>query len=221
MNFTNLLYKIQRDSPSTAPETIILPTGKVLYEIDLSTRTIHGPETLSVQSDHYAETVYFLVDRYYDNMDLAQTNCVVQYVSSGESYVYAVPFCDVTTYEGKMIIPWTISASATKNSGVIRYFLRFYLVEGITSSETNEIIDAKFTYSLSTLTAQSTVLKTLSAENFVSEDEVLGIDVEMPERYFELVDIMAQMVDNSTIYWIEASSVPPSQQEEATDGETP
>ena len=171
-----------------------------MYEIDLSTRTIHGPETLSVQSDHYAETVYFLIDRYYDNMDLAQTNCVVQYVSNGESYVYAVPFCDVTTYEGKMIVPWTISASATKTAGTIKYFVKFYLVEGITSPETGEVIDAAFTYSLNTLPATSTILKTLPAADFIKEDETLAL----PERYFELVSIFAQMVDNSTIYWNEA-----------------
>ena len=200
MNFTSLLHKIQQDSSSTvAPETIVIPSGKELYEVDLSTRTIHGPETLSVQSDHYAETVYFLIDRYYDNMDLAQTTCVVQYVSNGESYVYAVPFCDVTTYEGKMIIPWTISASATKNAGTIRYFIKFYLIEGAYVSEEEDT--THFSYSLNTLTATSTVLRTLASEDFVSEDEVLGFNVEMPERYFELVDIFAQMVDNSTVYW--------------------
>ena len=205
MNFTSLLYKIQQDSSSSdvAPETIVIPTSQKLYEVDLSTRTISGPETLSVQSDHYAETVYFLVDRYYDNMDLSRTNCVVQYVANGESYVYAVPFCDVTTYEGKMIIPWTISLSATKNSGTIRYFIKFYLVESI--YEVGEE-NAKFTYSLNTLPATSTVLRTLSADNFISEDEVLGIDLQMPERYLELVDIFAHMVDNSTIYWNEVGS---------------
>ena len=205
MNFTSLLYKIQQDSSSSdvAPETIVIPTSQKLYEVDLSTRTISGPETLSVQSDHYAETVYFLVDRYYDNMDLSRTNCVVQYVANGESYVYAVPFCDVTTYEGKMIIPWTISLSATKNSGTIRYFIKFYLVESI--YEVGEE-NAKFTYSLNTLPATSTVLRTLSADDFISEDEVLGIDLQMPERYLELVDIFAHMVDNSTVYWNEVGS---------------
>ena len=200
MNLTNLLYKFQQDASSSAPETIVIPTSQKLYEVDLSTRTINGPATLSVQSDHYAETVYFLVDRYYDHMDLAQTNCVVQYTTNGESYVYAVPFCDITTYEGQMIIPWTISLSATKNSGTIKYFIKFYLIEKIEDEEPG------FTYSLNTLPATSTVLKTLSADDFISEDEVLGIDVELPERYLELVDIFAQMTDNATIYWNEAGS---------------
>ena len=208
MNFTKLLHSLEKNSPlntATAPETIILPSGKELYEIDLSSRTIHGPEVLSVKSDHYAETVYFLVDRFYDNMDLAKTNCVIQYVSQGESYVYAVPFCDITTYEGKMIIPWAISASATQHSGTIRYFVKFYLTEGVFDTETHSLIDAKFVYSLNTLTATSTILNTLSSDNFVSEDEVLGMNVEMPERFFELVSVFAQMVDNSTIYWNEAA----------------
>ena len=188
MNYKSLLYEIQEASQQgPTPDTIIIPSNKQLYEIDLDARTIHGPETLSVQSDHYAETVYFIMDRYYDSMDLAQTSCVVQYVSNGNSYVYAVPFCDVTTYEGKIIIPWTISASATQVSGNVKYFLRFYLMD-----ET-----AEFTYSLSTLSATSTILKTLSQQEFVDEDETL----ELPERYFELVNTFMQMVDNATIYW--------------------
>lgn len=194
MNLTNLLQDILQDktSPGMAPETIILPTSQKLYEVDLSTRTISGPETLSVQSDHYAETVYFLVDRFYDHMDLSQTNCVIQYVINGESYVYAVPFCDITTYEGKMVIPWSISLSATKNSGNIKYFMKFYLLE---KESNNEV---KFTYSLNTLPATSVVLKTLSNEDFAEkENEVL----ELPDRFLELVETFSQMVDNSTVYW--------------------
>ena len=150
----DVLQQIQQNnmpSPSEsgqlpAPETIIMPTSQKLYEIDLSSRTISGPETLSVQSDHYAETVYFIMDRYYDHMDLAQTNCVVQYVSNGESYVYAVPFCDTTTYEGKIIIPWTISLSATKNSGNVRYFIRFYLLERGSGEDIKFIYGMNYVY---------------------------------------------------------------------------
>lgn len=204
MNYKSLLYEIQESMlASPTPETIILPTGKQLYEIDLSTRTINGPETLSVQSDHYAETVYFLVDRYYDSMDLAQTNCIVQYVTNGQSYVYTVPFCDTTTYEGKMIIPWTISASATENAGLVQYFVRFYLIDEASirdaSSGEQDTTNAQFSYSLSTLTASSRVLKTLPQEDFVNEDSAL----KLPEKYFEIIDIFSRMVDNSTVYWIE------------------
>jgi hypothetical protein len=62
-------------------------------------------------------------------MDLAQTNCVVQYAIGDNSYVYAVPFCDISTYEGKIIIPWTVSISATQEAGIVKFFVRFYLID--------------------------------------------------------------------------------------------
>ena len=194
----DVLQQIQQNNtPSSsqlpAPETIIMPTSQKLYEVDLSSRIISGPETLSVQSDHYAETVYFIMDRFYDHMDLAQTNCVIQYVSNGESYVYAVPFCDITTQEGKMIIPWTISLSATKNSGSVKYFIKFYLIENDFDGE------AKIVYSLNTLPATSIILKTIISENFIEEDK----ELELPERYFEIINTLTKMIDNSIIYWNE------------------
>lgn len=194
----DVLQQIQQNNtPSSsqlpAPETIIMPTSQKLYEVDLSSRIISGPETLSVQSDHYAETVYFIMDRFYDHMDLAQTNCVIQYVSNGESYVYAVPFCDITTQEGKMIIPWTISLSATKNSGSVKYFIKFYLIENDFDGE------AKIVYSLNTLPATSIILKTIISENFIEEDK----ELELPERYFEIINTLTRMIDNSIIYWNE------------------
>jgi len=76
MNYKNLLSTIHNASIYSTSD-IVVPSNKQLYEIDLNTREIKGPETLSVQSEHYAETVYFVVDRYYDRMDLAQANCVV------------------------------------------------------------------------------------------------------------------------------------------------
>ena len=110
MNYKSLLSEISNAvSASSVVDKLIVPSNKQLYTIDLETREVEAPEILSIQSEHYAETVYFLVDRYYDNMDLAQTNCVVQYAIGDNSYVYAVPFCDISTYEDKIIIPWTVS----------------------------------------------------------------------------------------------------------------
>jgi hypothetical protein len=38
---------------------------------------VEAPPVLGVKKDHYAETLYFSVDRYYDNMDLASTTCLI------------------------------------------------------------------------------------------------------------------------------------------------
>ena len=107
MNYKSLLYEIQNASTQgPTVDTIIVPSNILLYNIHLDTREIDAPEYLSVQHEHYAETVYFVVDRYCDNMELAQTTCVVQYVTPDEeSYIYAVPFCDTITFPDKIIIP--------------------------------------------------------------------------------------------------------------------
>jgi hypothetical protein len=49
-----------------------------------------------VQKDHNAETLYFILDRYYDNVDLATMSCIVQYQNASKDkassgYIYAVP----------------------------------------------------------------------------------------------------------------------------------
>ena len=83
---------------------ILLPVDEKIYNIDLDNRSIEAPEFLSLQTDHYAETVYFLVDRYYDNMDLADTICTVQYQNEKDKdgRIYLVPFFDITTYKRKI-----------------------------------------------------------------------------------------------------------------------
>jgi len=63
--------------------------------------------------------------------------------------------------------------------------------------------NAKFSYSLSTLPATSQILKSLPQKNFVEEDTVY----ELPERYFELINELNALVDNATIYWIEAKDL--------------
>lgn len=216
MNYKSLLYEIQAAKINRGPgiDAIIVPSNTQLYNVDLKTRTIDAPENLSVKTEHYAETVYFLVDRFYDSMDLAQTNCVIQYVTSEGSYVYNVPFCDVTTFVNgvtnddgvvidpspKMIIPWSVSSSATKNAGTIKYLIRFYLIDE------NSVLDdqgnptkpeeAQLSYSLSTLTAKSKILDTLPLE--VVEEEY---NIETGTKFLELVNVINQMVDNAIIYW--------------------
>jgi hypothetical protein len=56
---------------------ILLPSDENVYEIDLNKRTINAPDFLSVKEDHAAETIYFLVDRFYDNMDLSTAACII------------------------------------------------------------------------------------------------------------------------------------------------
>lgn len=194
MTYKNLLSSIKNAAIQTTT-TVDMPSNKQLYEVDLNSRTINGPATISVQGEHYAETVYFLVDRFYDNMDLAQTNCVIHYVINNKSYVYAVPFCDGRSYDGKLIIPWNISMSATQTSGTIQYFIRFYLID---DSE-NDSEDFYYIYNLNTIPASSRVLTTLSQYDFVEEDNTLNL----PTYYEELINNLTSMVDTATVFWVD------------------
>lgn len=205
MNYKSLLYEIQNASTQgPTVDTIIVPSNILLYNIHLDTREIDAPEYLSVQHEHYAETVYFVVDRYYDNMDLAQTTCVVQYVTpDNESYIYAVPFCDTVTFPDKMIIPWCISGSATSLSGTVKYIVRFYKIdEQSVIGENNEYdpSGAEFSYSLSTKPASSKVMYGLPIEGILDEE---NYHIETNNRFYEFLNVVNQMVDNATIYWID------------------
>ena len=60
-----------------------LPLDEPMFEIDANSRKINVDATpfkangLSVQGDHLAETVFFKIDRYYDTMDLMNTDIYV------------------------------------------------------------------------------------------------------------------------------------------------
>lgn len=83
-------------------QALLLPKDEFIYEIDLNTRVIKAPIYLGVEKDHKAETIYFLTDRFFCGIDLANTSCLVQYVNAlGEGRFFPVPFYDVTTYSGR------------------------------------------------------------------------------------------------------------------------
>ena len=145
------LFKINENGniPSLA---VLLPKTENIYNIDLNSRTVEAPEFLSVLDDHDSETVYFIVDRFFDNMDLSTTACVIQYINANkEGRIYAVPYYDIETYHAsnKMLIPWCIDGEATKAAGEVTYSIRFFKISD----------DGKYlVYNLNTLPATSKVL---------------------------------------------------------------
>ena len=141
-----------------------MPSDERTFDVDLSKREISVPTFLSVSKDHRAETVYFLVDRYYEYKDLAQTSCMIEYINAaGEGGFYPVPFYDISSYpryfdenevahEAKMLIPWCIEGDVTKAAGAVQFVLRFYELD-----DANE----KFVYNIRTKVATGQVLNGL------------------------------------------------------------
>jgi hypothetical protein len=103
-----------------------LPTADNIYNIDINTREIDAPRFLAVEKDNISETIYFIVDRYADYMDLATTCCVITYTNAAKNTrTYAVPFYDIYTFgdNKKMIIPWCLDAGVTEAPGVVEFAL--------------------------------------------------------------------------------------------------
>ena len=160
-------------------------------EINLDTRKIQAPEFLSVEKDHQAETVYFCVDRFYDNIDLSTKTCLVQYINAaGEGRIYPVPFMDITTKakEDKMIFPWVIGREATKEAGVVKFSVQFYEVDPITKL---------FTYNLYTQPATSKVLYGMQT----NDDEAYDYPADFLQ---EILDRVSRIEGNYHLYWVDA-----------------
>lgn len=164
--YYSYLHQIQSNNP---PTLALIPRKEKTYEINLNTRIVETPEFLSVEKDHASETIYFLVDKYYDYMDLSTTICVIQYINAaGEVKIYPVPFYDVQTYgaEQKMLIPWSISAGAAAAAGTVKYALRFYRL--------NETGTA-FEYNLTTIPTTSKILHGMDAQALAPDDYALSV----------------------------------------------
>lgn len=174
--YARLLWKIQDQNPPTT--ALLLPNSEKMIEVNLNTRVITSPEYLSVATDHRAETVYFVMDRFHDNVDLSEMNCIVEFVNADKkSGLYVVPFIDKDTLNQKIIVPWLIEGLATAKAGTITYSLKFFQVQKDNYS--------KFSYILNT---QQAVSKILEGNNFDGTAVQSDVEKMMGSTMEELID---------------------------------
>ena len=139
-----------------------LPSDEPRFIIDANSRIINIPiefQFLGVKNDHNAETIYFEIDRYFDDEDLSQHTCVVQFANknnSNDGGIYPVTTMDTTSVDGKIIFGWEIKSDATSLVGDIYFSVRFYSINST---------DYVFTYNFNTLTAKSSILDTHNVDN--------------------------------------------------------
>lgn len=166
--YAQLLWKIQDQNPPTT--ALLLPNTEKMIEVDLNTRTITPPEYLSVATDHRAETVFFVMDRFHDNVDLSEMNCIVEFVNADrKSGIYVVPFIDKETLypKDRIIVPWLIEGLATAKTGTISYSLKFFQV--------CEDDYSKFSYILNTQAAKSKILEGNNFDGTAVWEDVAGM----------------------------------------------
>ena len=108
--YNSLLYRLT--DPNEFTDMLRIPKDEPIYEIDLNKREINAPEFLSVEEDHNSEIIWFKTDRFYDNIDLYNGTCWIQYKNADqEEYFYAAPLMVGVEEHGseKLLIPWAIS----------------------------------------------------------------------------------------------------------------
>ena len=147
-----------------------LPSNEPRFIIDANSREINIPfefSFLGVIGDHKAETIYFEIDRYFDDEDLSTHTCVIQFVNKNPKTLecneglYPVTTMDVNSIDGKIIFGWNIMNDVTQIAGDIHFSIRFYSIDS----------NNKFTYNFNTLTANSIILDTLD----VKHSSIIGV----------------------------------------------
>lgn len=195
------IQNLTNEEGKTYPEIAdLLPSENQIFNINLETRKVDVQKPLSVQYDHNAEVIYFKCPRYYDNMDLTNTVCIIQYINAnGQAGLYWVPWYDVNHYDKDpehpeirtpmILIPWAVGGLATVASGFIKFNVRFYKIAS----------DGKtFIYNLSTSPAVGEILHGMN----LTEEELNKF--ELPASVVEEIYNNLKIVkENATTYWID------------------
>ena len=141
----------------------VLPLDEEHFEINANTRAINIPASfkkngIAVQGDDLAEILYFKIDRYFDYMDLNNTDIFIQWETPKDANgnvtrsVSPAYIRDIESEPGKLIFGWAISDAITGISGALKFSVRFF--QWTKPEEAmQEGGDRTLAYSFSTLTA--------------------------------------------------------------------
>lgn len=200
--YNSLLHRLM--DPNEFTSMLRIPEDEPIYEIDLNKRLIAAPEFLSVEEDHNSEIIWFKTDRFYDNIDLYNGTCWIQYKNADqEEYFYAAPIVVGVEEHGseKILIPWAISKEVAKKTGVIQFSFQFFKLseDGL-----------RFHYILNTQVAKSKILASLRVDPsaFLDDDDMTEEDA-LPEREWladelhRLTEKYEQLSKDYELYWIE------------------
>lgn len=129
-DFASELLAIQNTSVDNVSILSVNPDIESYFEIDADAREITVPsefEYIGVYNDHNAETVYFRMNRYFDDVDLSQKVCVVLFINPDGISSYSITTVNAT--DNMLTIGWTINCEHTSNSGTLTFAVCFYHID--------------------------------------------------------------------------------------------
>lgn len=109
----------------------MLPVDEEVFFIDANTRQISVPTSfkrngIAVQGDEVAEIVYFKINRYFDFMDLNNTEIYIQYEDpKGNKDVCQEWVRDIESDPDFLIFGWALRDPITKYDGTLKFSVRF------------------------------------------------------------------------------------------------
>ena len=120
------------------PSLIILPLDEEKFFIDGNSRKIAVPQAFTkngvgVQGDHYAEYIYFEIDRYFENIDFGSPSitAVVEFVDANQQKHFTKAWIKYTDEKSsKVLIGWPITQDVTSKAGSIKFSVRLFELEG-------------------------------------------------------------------------------------------
>lgn len=116
------------------PSLIILPLDEEKFFIDGNSRKIAVPQAFTkngvgVQGDHYAEYIYFEIDRYFENIDFGSPSitAVVEFVDANQQKHFTKAWIKYTDEKSsKVTIGWPITQDVTSKAGTIKFSVRLF-----------------------------------------------------------------------------------------------
>lgn len=120
------------------PSLIILPLDEEKFSIDGNSRKITVPQAFTkngvgVQGDHYAEYIYFEVDRYFENIDFGSPSitAVVEFIDANQQKHFTKAWIKYTDEKSsKVLIGWPITQDVTSKAGSIKFSVRLFELDG-------------------------------------------------------------------------------------------
>lgn len=199
--FKAFLQQIQAEYSTTLRQ---IPLDEPRIQVNLNTRIIdiensEYADFLAMTEDHRATTVYFEVARYFEDVDLFNCTCIVEYINGGgHPRVYPVTLKDLIKGQDengriidKMVLAWNVGSEATLYAGDIKFCLTFYKVAYDEVDNHCDVI-----YALHTTEATGYIMPGMDYSD-EQEKELQDIYMMQSEYYNSLV----AMINQKNVYW--------------------
>lgn len=159
------------DLISINPSFALIPSDEQPCVINANERTITLPKTFAtcggVVGDTMCEIVTFVIDRYFDYVDLATTNICIQWSTPDKKEgISHISLIDLDTEPGKIRFGWPLTSELTAAAGNIEFSVRCFAEK----KDTKEMV-----YIFNTVPAKLPIKASLNVKGGTIESNVAGL----------------------------------------------